>query len=432
VLEGADAVGGKMGSVRRDGFVVNRGAQLLPTAYTATVQMARDVGLGAKLVEFTPTLAVVRNGRQHLIRGSGPGMALDGLRTALLSSRSKLLLRRLALDAFRMRAALTYENHGGRAAWDNETVAEYCERRLNAEIRDYLIDPLMRGLFLVDPLQMSIVDFFFTAVNLLGSTMLRYPAGYDFLARRLAERVGDVRLGTRVERVERTDDGVAVTWREQGGERRAVAGGAVIAVPGPVAPRLYPELDARVREILTREITHSVVIGVHLALARRPREEVVAITVPTRELDGLGAVTFDHIGMPDCAPPGKGLVSAYFSHDWSAPRADIDDERLLAEGVALVERIVPGIGANVEFAQIDRWAPSTPISRRGIHRLTAELQRRCDPRDRVQLAGDYTSIATVNGCVVSGETAAARLAATIQARRTTSTTSSSSVAATTA
>jgi protoporphyrinogen/coproporphyrinogen III oxidase len=415
VLEAGGAVGGKMASVQREGFTINRGAQLLPSAYAAAVRIARDAGVASSLQEFVPTLAVLRGGRQYRIRGAGAGMAIDGLRTGLLSPRSKLRLRRLAVDAWRMRQALTYDAHEERARWDTESVAEYCDRRLNSEIRDYLIDPLMRGLFLIDPLQMSVVDFFFTAVNLLGSKMLHYPAGYDFLPKALARQSGDVRFGVRVEEIRRTSRGVVVGCVADGKAQTLQAHGAVVALPAPAAAAVLPELDDRRRTILTGDIEQSVVFGIHLALTQRPPGDTVAITIPSREVDGLGAITFEHIGMPDCAPPGQGLISAYFAHDWCAPRMGRSDDELVTEALVLVDRLLPGVPATVKFAQVDRWAPSTPINRKGMHKLTAEFHRLSDPKDRIQLAGDFTSIATVNACVISGETAAARLAAVLGA-----------------
>jgi oxygen-dependent protoporphyrinogen oxidase len=130
-------------------------------------------------------------------------------------------------------------------------------------------------------------------------------------------------------------------------------------------------------------------------------------------MEGLTTITFEQVSQPDCAPPGKGLVSAYFTDDWCAPRIDRTDEELLAEMLPMVERILPGIRADFEFTQIDRWAPCTPMYRSGIHALTAELDRLADPADPIQLAGDFTTFATVNGCVVSGESAARRLAGAI-------------------
>jgi oxygen-dependent protoporphyrinogen oxidase len=44
-----------------------------------------------------------------------------------------------------------------------------------------------------------------------------------------------------------------------------------------------------------------------------------------------------------------------------------------------------------------------------MYRYLAEFASRFDPTSPVQLAGDYLSASSTNGCAVSGELAAARL-----------------------
>src|SRR6202011_5029109 len=90
-------------------------------------------------------LGTIRDGRVRRLRSNG--LVMDGLRTDLLSWRSKVRARRILVDALRMRSSLSYENLGLAARFDVETAAEYCERRLNPELREYLVEPVLRALF---------------------------------------------------------------------------------------------------------------------------------------------------------------------------------------------------------------------------------------------------------------------------------------------
>jgi protoporphyrinogen oxidase len=74
-----------------------------------------------------------------------------------------------------------------------------------------------------------------------------------------------------------------------------------------------------------------------------------------------------------------------------------------------LDRVVPGIADHIEFAQVTRWTPGALRNERGTHRLIAELHDRMDDTHRVQLAGDYLSVPSINGSVVTGEAAARRL-----------------------
>ena len=49
VLEETAVTGGKMSSLRRDGFVINRGANILPSSYTAIRTLIGELGLSCQV-----------------------------------------------------------------------------------------------------------------------------------------------------------------------------------------------------------------------------------------------------------------------------------------------------------------------------------------------------------------------------------------------
>jgi oxygen-dependent protoporphyrinogen oxidase len=348
----------------------------------------------------------------HWLRGAGPGAVIDFLRTPLLSSRSKLLLAKAGIDAFKARKKAGYDQPALRAELDTESVAEYCDRRLNAEIRDRLLGPLMGGLFVVDGLRMSVADLYFSLVKFLGGGMLGYRNGIDFFARGVAEQL-KVETSAEVKLVEREQAGARVLWTRDGVEHEEHVAGVVITTAAPLVPGLYPGLDSEIQGMLLEGLLQANFIGARFALSKRPDTDALVVVVPSGELDGLSTVMYEHNISPGCAPPGKGVVGALFYHEWVTPRLELSDDALLEAMLPPLDRVVPGIAEAIEFAEITRWAPAALRSEPGMHRLIAALDRRIDPTDRVQLAGDYLSIPSVNGSVVSGEVAAARLAGAI-------------------
>ena len=203
----------------------------------------------------------------------------------------------------------------------------------------------------------------------------------------------------------------------------------MVATSAPVAADLCNGLGERRLEIMTDGLAQANVIAGHFALsAPAPRDDVVVLTIPRREGSGLGVVVFEQVSSPSCAPEGKGLVSGFWYDDWSTPRLERSDEELRGEMLPMLELVLPGVTGTIEFVRIKRWAPSNVRSRPGTHRLVAELDAAVDPADRVQLAGDYLGFPSANGCAISGEVAAHRLALALQGRESPSTTSSSSVA----
>jgi oxygen-dependent protoporphyrinogen oxidase len=408
VLEAEPHVGGKTAATRRDGFILNTGATVLGASYDAMLALARDAGVESDVIRTPATIGVVRDGAVHRLRGAPPGALVDFVRTPLLSARSKLLLARAGIDAFRARGKAGYDHPELRAQLDTESIAEYCGRRLNDEIRDVLLGPVMGGLYVTDGAALSVADLHFTLTKILAGGMLGYRGGIDFFARALADRL-DVRTGCRVTHVERTATSARVLW--DAGEE--TVDGVVLTVAAPLVPALYPGLEPAVQGMLLEGLRQSDFISVRLALRRRPDEDAMLVVVPSDELGGIATVMFEHRISEGCAPEGKGLVGVLLYHEWVSPRLGRTDDELLSELLPDLDRLVPGVADAIEFAEITRWTPGAPRAVPGTHRLMAEIVARTGPGQRVQLAGDYLSIPSINGSVLSGEAAARRLEATL-------------------
>ena len=350
-------------------------------------------------------LVVPRGSERHELRISGMGALVDGLRTGLISPRAKFELRHLARDALKVRKQMSYTDHSARASVDRESVGDYCRRRFGRETHDWAIDPLTRGLWVVDADPISSVDLFFALVKMFGPGMLRYPAGMDFLCRELAGRL-DVRLECPVGSVERVGDGARVTWQKDGTQQSEEVAACVLAVVAPAVPEIHHGLDDRIAEILADELQYTNTITASFALSRRPAGDQLATVIPEQVDAGLAIVPFTHVSCPDCAPPGKGLIAGYWTSEWSTAHFDLDDDALLAEMLPSMDRIVPGIESMTEFVNVERWRLSTLKSRPGLHRTIAELTDRLDPADPIQLAGDYFGPPNLESCVLSAEIAA--------------------------
>jgi oxygen-dependent protoporphyrinogen oxidase len=396
--------------------VLNTGATVLGASYDAMLKLAGEIGADAEIVKVKPTIGVFGGGRVNWLRGAPPGALIDFIRTPLLSGRSKWLMRRLVVDALRARRKAGYDQPQLRASLDVESVAGYCDRRLNAEIRDRLLGPVMGGLFVVDGERMSVADLYFSLVKFLGGGMLGYRCGIDFYARAVAEHV-DVVTSATVALVEPCRSGARVEWTRDGTAHSEEVAGAVLTVAAPLVPSIYPALDPDVQAILLEGLKPANMLSARFALRTRPPRDALIVVAPSGELGGASTVMFEHNISPGCAPPGKGLVGALFYHEWTTPRLAFSDDELLSEMVPGLDRVVPGIADQIEFAEITRWAPAALRSEPGMHKLMAELDRRLDNGHRIQLAGDFLSIPSINGSVVSGETAARRLAATLEGAR---------------
>lgn len=412
VLEATDHVGGKTACVERNGFMLNTGAYGFLASYREIFGIVRELGLESELVEVEQTLGIVHDCKVYWLRGKGLGAVIDFVRTPLLSARSKLLLARLGVDAFRARKNTGYADAALRADLDTESVVAYCDRRLNAEIRDRLLAPLLGGIFLVDGAKMSVVDLHYALGSFFAGGLIGYRRGIDFLARALAKRL-QVRTGARVTRVEPDGTGVRVEWEQEGSRCDEWADGVVLSVAAPLVPPLHPTLEPRLREVLTHGLQSADYVSVRFALVSRPENDAALVVVPADELGGLGTVMFEHNLSPDAVPKGKGIIGALFYDEWVRSRSGLSDDELIEHALSNVEHVVSGIADLVEHAEVTRWSPAVVRSVPGMHRLIAELVAATDDDRRIQLAGDYLSIPSTNGSIVSGQRAAGRLSAAV-------------------
>jgi oxygen-dependent protoporphyrinogen oxidase len=413
VLEAEDHLGGKTAASRREGFTLNRGASVLGGSYREMIAIAREIGVADQLAPIAPVIGVRADGRTYRLRGAGAGALIDFATTGLLRARSKRLAPRLAADALRARRAAGFGEPALRAGLDTESVRSYCERRLDRDWCDRLLAPLLGSLYVIDGAEMSVADLFFSLSKFLAGGILSYRGGIDFFARALGAAL-DVRLGARVAVLEPVQRGVRVVWEAAGAQHEQRVDGVVLTVPAPDVVRLCPSIDPGLAGMLG-EIQTANLIGARFALRRRPEEPALVIAVPPGEPGGLSSVLFEHNVCPDCAPPGKGVVGAFSYHEWSTPRLGSSDEELLAELAAGLEAIVPGIAQEIEFGQLSRWTPGALRSHPGQHRLIARIDAAVERLGRVQLAGDYLTIPSVNGSVLAGEVAAARLTGAMRA-----------------
>jgi oxygen-dependent protoporphyrinogen oxidase len=413
VLEAEGHVGGRAHANRHDGWTLNTGATLLSSSYEHMIALCKELGLEDNLVKVNPTVGIATGGEVHWLRGAGPGAAIDFIRTPLLSAKSKLLLTRMIWDTLKARKKAGYDRPDLRAELDTENLAEYCDRRLNREILDNLLGPLMGALFVVDPEEVSVADLYFSLVKFLGGGMLGYRDGIDFLAPELAKRV-DVQLEAKVTLLEDRGDGARVVWTQDGTEHDEVVDGAISTLTANHVPGIYPGLDPDIQAILLEGIRPANFIGFRFALSERPDNDGLIVAVAKDDFGGLGTVVLEHNVCPEAAPPGKGVIGCLTYHDWGTARLDRSNEELISELLPELDRIIPGTSDLVEFCEITRWTPGSLHNAKGLHKLIAEVDRRMDVDTRVQLAGDFMTVPSVNGSIYSGERAAGRLSSSIR------------------
>ncbi|MFD5317658.1 protoporphyrinogen/coproporphyrinogen oxidase [Streptomyces sp. NPDC127098] len=414
VLErsGPEYAGGRMSSIRRDGFYLDTGASLLSRRYRAMLRLADMVGIGDRVLPSSDVVGLMRDRRVHHVRvGSLPRMAAGLLRFAPFPGD----LPKLMADHLRIRGALDWYDMSAAARHDGESVAGYAARRgLRPGTVDHLLDPLCMLASLQDVERTSSIAPFMLLNSLLGGGgLFTFEEGVGQLPRSLAARLS-VTYHARVHQVEESSAGVSVTWQagDGAGERTERADACVLAVPVSQTLDLYGQLGRPFADFF-RQVEYTGSVHVAFGLDRPTAERAVMVNVPRAEHPALVGVILPHNTAPGRVPDGRGLVMAHFRGSWSDRHRDLPEERLVDHARAALRSVglAPEIEGHTVMTHVLRPGQCVVFRRPGDYRELARLSGAWPSDSRVRLAGgDFFTQSSTHHSICSGATAARRLA----------------------
>jgi phytoene dehydrogenase-like protein len=376
LFEAADRLGGRVASDRVDGFIVDRGFQVLLTAY-AEARSGLDLER-LRLHRFYSGALVYCDGR--LRRLADPRRhPVAGLRSALSPLLTFRDLPRLALLRTRLRRIAD----GSRPAEDVAT-GDYLRRSgFSERAIERFFRPFFGGVFLEHELDTPLAKFAFVFTMFARGPAALPEGGIEAIPAQVAEALPEtfVATGRRVEQVDAPDVVLA------GGERvRAAA--VVVATDAASASALMPDV---------RDPGWNATATLSFAAPEAPIDE------PILALDGAGEGPVNHLCVPSrvaptYAPPGMALVSANV-----LGAIDGDDDDL---ETAVRTQLRGWFGSAV-----DRWR----LLR--VDRIRAALPRGACPSaeperawgrlaESVYICGDHLDGASINGAMRSGRLAA--------------------------
>jgi protoporphyrinogen/coproporphyrinogen III oxidase len=247
LLESEDHPGGLVGSVKKDGVLIERGPQSFQGT-PSILELIKQVGMESELLTADPKAPryVLQHGKLREIPMSPKALLTSSLLTA--SARWKI-----ASEALRKTRPPTEE----------ESVADFVRRKFGHEILEYLVAPFVSGVYAGDPEKLSLKAAFPTLEDwereygsiLRGALKSRpeqrsgppplcsFRGGLGSLMRATAGKLGDnFRLKVRVAAVRRSGDTTTPQYEirisSDGREDTILASAVVMAVPAYVASRL--------------------------------------------------------------------------------------------------------------------------------------------------------------------------------------------------
>ena len=378
VLEAADRVGGRVATDHCEGFLLDRGFQVLSTAYPEAKRLLDYPAL--RLRCFIPGAAVRYNGAFHVLSDPwrDPVAGMQTLFSPLGALADKFTIARLR-HSLQNTSLEELRRHSDRSTRD--LLAEIGFSRTFVES---FLRPFLSGIFLERELTTSRRKFDFVFRSFAAGDAALPEAGMSAIPAQLAAGLSphSVRLGARVRRVQQGEVELV------SGERLS-APAVVVATPANVA-----------RELLQRdlgpEVRYHGATCYYYGCEQAPQQEGRLI------LNGEGRGRINHLAFPSnvapsYAPPGKALVSVNVigvPDDPPALQGEIRGQ--LAEWFGIAAR---------EWRFLRHYAirDALPAQDAGANRIDRGVLAL---DEGLVACGDYCEIASQNGALASGRQAA--------------------------
>jgi protoporphyrinogen/coproporphyrinogen III oxidase len=423
LIEASQRLGGKMQTVIRDGFTIERGPDSFLARKTSMIRLAKEVGMEEQLVSnSTGKSYVLVNDKLY----SMPGGSIMGIPTEI----GPFITTGLFSIPGKLRAAADFVLPRSEGNTD-QSLGEFFRRRLGDEVVENLIEPLLSGIYAGDIDQMSLMSTFpqFYEVEqkyrslIVGmkkttpskpkiqqpaekkkGAFLTFKSGLQSFAEGIEAKLdpNSILKGHRVDKITKTNDQYELYLNN--GET-LIADCIVAATPHKITQSMFS--DYRFFDPL-KAVPSTSVATVALAF---PEEAI------KKDIDGTGfvvsrngdysitACTWTHKKWAHSTPKGKVLLRCYVGRAGDETIVDLSDDRIIQIVLDDLSRTMD-IGIQPEFAVVSRWKDSMPQYTVG-HKQRLETIRK---HIKSELPGVFLASASYGGvglpdCIDQGEEA---------------------------
>ena len=425
----ADAVpGGKMRTIREDGFSMEWGPNGFLTNKPHGMELVKELGIGGRLARSSDLA------RKRFILSGGKLHRLPETPSAFFMSQLLSLPGRLRI--------LWEPFASGPPAGVDESLGEFARRRLGTEALEKLLDPMVTGIFAGDPDKMSLRSSFPLVHDLErkygglvrgmlgvrkerakqgvkgemsagpGGVLMSFDHGVQALTDTLAGRLSEgLHLNVAVDRIERRGEAYVLSMAADGKREEMTANVVVIAAPAYVAAGMVSPLDEGLSKLLAG-IPYSPVtvaaLGYRAATMGNPLDGF-GFLIPRGEKRKILGALWDSSVFPNRAPTGKALLRVMVGGVRAPELAALPEAELLALARTELREIL-GISAEPVLAKTffhDRGIPQYLV---GHGKRLERISERLAGLPGLNLNSNaYRGIA-LNDCVRESRATAERIA----------------------
>ncbi len=431
ILEQEERPGGKIRSVRDQGFLCEYGPNGFLDNKPATLEFCRRLGVDGRLLRSRDEARrrfIYSGGKLHRLPESPPAFFLS----RLLSMRGRL---RMIGELFAKKAPEGVD----------ETLADFARRRLGQEALDKLIAPMVSGIFAGDPETMSLKSCFPRIAELEaqygsliramihlqrakkrqgngdrsgagpagpGGVLTSFEGGLEDLVHSLqAALAGGVRTSSGVTALEKGqgDSPYRIHLSGQGGTIETDV--VILAVPAYVASGILGGIDPDCRPILDR-IPYAPLSVICMGYPKKAIPMPVdgfGFLIPDREGIRILGTLWDSSIFPGRAPEGYVSLRSMAGGARHPEYGLFSEEKVLANTRKELKKIM-GISSPPDFVRIFRHEKAIPQYVVGHAEAVRKLERIVSERHAgLFLTGNAFHGIGINDCVASAECVAERV-----------------------
>ncbi|MHC0036809.1 protoporphyrinogen oxidase [Pseudoneobacillus sp. C159] len=423
LIEASPRLGGVIQTVKKDGFIIERGPDSILERKKSALKLIEDVGLADKVVHNTAGKSyILVNGKLHSI----PEGSFMGIPTKV----SPFVFSRLFSPLGKVRAACDFILPKGKPQAD-QSLGRFFRRRLGDEVVENLIEPLLSGIYAGNIDELSLMSLFPNFYQIeqehrslvigLNKTIPTPPknvqkqptrkgmfisltTGLEELVRRVEESLetGTVSKGAGVDRVSREGDGYSIFLTN--GEVEKVDS-IVLAVNHFQTKKILADY-ALISAL--NEMSSVSVANVAMAFPKSAIKQDIDSSgfVVSRNSDfQITACTWTHKKWPNTTPEGMALLRCYVGKPDDQQVVDLNDEEIIEIALNDLNKTM-NITEKPIFHVVTRWKKTMPQYNVGHKERMERLKKSLSEElPGVFLAGSSFEGVGIPDCIDQGHAA---------------------------
>ncbi|WP_102027982.1 protoporphyrinogen oxidase [Salirhabdus sp. Marseille-P4669] len=374
LIEASEKLGGKMQTIQRDGFTIERGPDSFLARKKSASRLAINLGIDDQLVRVaTGQSYILANDRLHKM----PKGAFMGIPTRM----TPFLFSSLFTLSGKLRAAGDYVLPKSKPQQD-QSLGAFFRRRLGNEVVENLIEPLLSGIYAGDLDDLSLMATFPNFYHMeqthrslikgIKKTMpkpkeskdkpkqgqfLTFRNGLSTMIDALEKELQDcIITGVPVQHIAKKTENYHLLLDN---DEVIEADSVIIATPHFAMQKMLSQYDFMA---IFKEMPATSVANVAMAFNKEDIKQDIdgtGFVISRNSSYRITAVTWTHKKWPHTTPEGKALVRCYVGRPNDQEVVDFSDEEI--EEIVLKDlNKTMNITAKPQFKVISRWRNAMP------------------------------------------------------------------------